>query len=137
MTTDLHIDLDLPGVGLRHAVTLPNFADGEDVVSAWSSGREAGGVRLLRTFAAALGLGTRIGRHSGVKLAPDYDVHRYGGDVYSWLVAQGIDRADIARAGQDVVLAMGAHLAPRKVEVEEATGPFEATVAPTTGGPSA
>lgn len=134
--TPAHVELILPGVGNTHAIVLPNFADREEVVAAWARARDDGGVRLLRAYAAALGLGTRIGRHSGARLAPDYDASRYGGDVYSYLVGAGIDRADIARAGEAVVLAMGAHLAPRKTEVEDAAGPLGETGAPSTGGRS-
>ena len=130
------ISLDVPGVGPSHAVILPNFAARDDCATAWSPAIDAGGVRLLRVQAAAIALGTRIQRHAPAKYGPDYDLMRYGGDVYSWLIGLGVSRMAIAEAGNQILPLMVEHLSPREPEVAEAAGPLGASGAPLTGGRS-
>lgn len=117
-------------LGRDHAITLPGFAEREDVAVAYSDAYPRGGVRLMRAYSAAIGLCTRVGRESGHTLGDHkYDVLAYGGAVYGYLRGQGVPAKEIVEQGLPCVSAICDALAPRESEVrekEDFTGPVEA-----------
>lgn len=108
-------------LGRKHAVTMPDFAAREDVIVRYGATSKKGGVPLLRCYAAALGLCTRLGRESGADFAAcSYDILGYGGQVYSYLREQGCSAAQIAEAALPVVAAIGQATYPRQKDLDEA-----------------
>ena len=101
------------------AVTLPSWADREDLVIAWSEASKAGdGAALRRVAAAALGLCTPVGRRSGADFgACKCDVRLYGGAVYSHLRERGVPVGEVIERGAEVVGICAAALFPRADEV--------------------
>lgn len=118
----------VPGVGDEHDVMLPNsFALRAQLLEAMHTAHKAGSrVLMLVWSSAALGLCSRIGRHSGVRLAPDYDVLRYGQDVRDWLHERGVDPIRIDAEGARLLDLLLAAQAPTKAEVAEAKRPLDA-----------
>lgn len=110
-------------LGQSHAVTMPDFATREELFLAYGETYERGGVPLLRAFAAAIGLCTRIGRLAQIDYAATkYDVLGYGGQVYSWLREKGVSQAEIRDLGLPLILQIHAGLFPRKDERDAALG---------------
>lgn len=110
------------------AVTLPSWADREDLVIAWSDASKAGdGSALRRVAAAALGLCTPVGRRSGCDFAAHKcDVRLYGGAVYSHLRERGVPIPEVMARGGEVIGLCAAALFPRESEVKakaDFTGP--------------
>ncbi len=109
-------------------VTLPSWADREDLVIAWSEASKAGdGSALRRVAAAALGLCTPVGRRAGCDFAAHKcDVRLYGGAVYSHLRERGVGVREVMDRGAEVVGICAAALFPRESEVAskaDFTGP--------------
>jgi len=105
-------------------VTLPGFAEREDLVQAWAScadrspGGEVDVLRMRRVASAALGLCTPLGREARLDYARcNYDVLGYGGRVYAVLAERGVGIADVIRAGATVIDLAVAGLYPRAPEV--------------------
>jgi hypothetical protein len=101
-----------------HAVTLPDFADREDLARAWLESAQRGHRVVLRVYAAYLGLCTPLGRTSKA----DWSLSRcdalvYGGAVYSYMRDQGATPAQISAAALPLVGLIYEHLAPRETEV--------------------
>lgn len=110
----------------KHAVTMPDFSAREELVVAYGEAQSRKGVALLRVYAAALGLCTRLGAQSGANYAKSrFDVLAYGGEVYSWLRAQGLTATQIAQAAVPVVVAVTEATFPRESEVTSAAGNSE------------
>lgn len=106
-----------------HAVTLPPFAEREEIAVAHTRALRGNGGTLPRASAAAIGLCTRIGRLSGVDYAAcGCDPLVYGGRVYGWLREKGATLDDILIAGRVVVEQVNAALYPRKAEVDAQVG---------------
>jgi hypothetical protein len=108
-------------LGKAHAVVLPSsFCVREEISLAFyaASKRARSPVQLRRAAAAALGLCTRIGRHSGASYEESgCDPLVYGGKVYDWLVAEGATATDILTVGRQVVDAVNEALYPAPSEV--------------------
>lgn len=105
-----------------HAVTLPDFADREDLARAWLESAQRGHRVVLRVYAAYLGLCTPLGRAAKADWArARCDALVYGGAVYSYLREQGATPAQISAAALPLVGLIYEHLAPREVEVVERT----------------
>lgn len=116
-------------LGQEHAVVAPSFAEREEIALAYATTRPRGGVALLRAYAAAIGLSTRIGRQCKVDYAAcKCDPLVYGGQVYGWLRERKVSPEEIAVAGLVCVQAAVTAMAPREPEVQAAadfTGPAE------------
>lgn len=110
-------------------VTLPSFAEREELVQAWhvASADEGNYMALRRVAAAAVGLCTTTGKRSRA----DYGASRcdplvYGGRVYDYLHDQGVELGDVLRAGAELVTLCAEALFPREPEVAsraDFTGP--------------
>lgn len=121
--------MDTPAVpkitvlGKEHAVVLPNFAAREELAHARSKSARRKGSAAFRVIGAALGLCTRLGRdeYANTSLVEcDYDLHDYGGRVYSYLMTHGGDQDEIFAMGVKVLDLVEANMFPRAIEVEEA-----------------
>ena len=132
MTEPTKVDL----LGRSHAVVMPDFAAREELVVAYGEAMRRKGVALLRVYAAALGLCTRLGREAEADYgAHRYDVLSYGGAVYSYLRGQGVSTQDLAAAAGPVVVAVLSATFPRAAEVEAAAGNSEGSAATSTALP--
>jgi hypothetical protein len=108
----------IKAAGKDWPVTLPDFADREDIVLAWHAALAASdGAALRRVACAALGLSTGIGRQSGAAWTGT-GILLYGGAVYSWLRGQKMTIAEVVAAGTEVVNMLSADLFAREAEVE-------------------
>lgn len=113
-------------LGEQHAVTLPDFAAREELLVAYGDLRHRRGVAVLRVYAAAIGLCTRIGRRSEADFARHrFDVLAYGGEVYGWLRERKATPEQIAQAALPIICVIGVELYPREVEVDAAAGNSE------------
>lgn len=113
-------------LGEHHAVTLPDFAAREELLVAYGEVRKRGGIALLRVYAAAVGLCTRVGRRSEADYTRHrFDVLAYGGEVYGYLRKQKATPEQIANAALPIIAAIGAELYPRESEVDAAAGNSE------------
>lgn len=125
-----HIDVG----GRKHAVIMPDFAAREELLVAYGGARDRGGVALLRVYAAAIGLCTRLGREAGADYgAHRYDVLAYGGAVYGWLRQGGASVKLIAELGGPLIVSVSESLYPRQSEVDAAAGNSGAGEAPLIG----
>lgn len=116
-----------------HVVTLPSFADREDLIAAYMEARTRKGIALARVFAAAIGLATRVGRESGTTFdAHNCNVYAFGGHVYGWLREKGVTTKDIVEQGSRIMDAVYEAAAPRAKEVADAERFSEAGGARTT-----
>lgn len=117
-----------------HVVTLPaSHADRQDLVVSYFASKERDGMARARVYAAAIGLTTRIGRESGVTFGGcDCNVFVYGGKVFDYLHAQGVEPAHIGTAGGAILDRIFEVLAPSADEVKAAEGNSEAGAAPAT-----
>ncbi len=105
-------------LGEKHGITLPPFAEREELAVAWSDARGRSSSAQLRVAAATLGLCTRLGRRAGADyIACKCDVLAYGGKVYSWLREQGVSPKEVKAAGDEVIVQVSNTLAPREPEV--------------------
>lgn len=106
-------------LGEKHGITLPPFAEREELAVAWSDARaRSSSSSQLRVAAATLGLCTRLGRRAGADYtACKCDVLAYGGKVYSWLREQGASPKDVKLAGDEAIVQVSNTLAPREPEV--------------------
>lgn len=118
-----------------HAVLVPkDFATRDELLDAWAPLARKGDRVIVRVCAALIGACTRIGRYAEQDKVPTYEgcdcnVMRYGGAVYTWLIAHGATVEDIVRAGGEVAVVLHASRAPREAEVKaqaDFTGPPEA-----------
>lgn len=104
-------------------VTLPGFAEREDLVQSWAAcaareGEDVDVLRMRRVAAAAIGMCTPIGREAKVDYARcGYDVLGYGGRVYAALAERGVGLAEVVRAGSAVLDVVVVGLYPRASEV--------------------
>lgn len=123
--------MDASILGRSYAVTLPDYAAREELVSAYGEASKRGGSALMRVYAALLGLSTRIGRESGADYAAArFDVLAYGGAVYGYLREKGAAPKDVAAAAMPVLVAIVEATFPKQTEVDEALGKSPAGVAP-------
>ena len=110
-------------LGRSHAVVLPDYAAREELVVAYGEAMRRKGVALLRVYAAAVGLCTRIGREAEADYAAHrFDVLAYGGAVYTHLRGAGLAAADLAAAAGPILVAVMEATFPRAVEVEAVAG---------------
>lgn len=113
-------------LGREHHVVMPDYAAREELMVAYGESAKKGGVALLRVYAAALGLCTRIGRESGADYAKHrFDCLSYGGEVYGWLRGQKVTPAEVAQAAIPVIIAVSQATFPRQDEVDAAAGNSE------------
>jgi hypothetical protein len=104
-------------------VSFPGFAAREEIMVGYGEVSKRGGVALLRVYAAALGLCTRLGKEAGADYAAcKYDLLTYGGTVYGYLRENGVSPKDIATAAVPIILAISEATFPRQQEVDEAAG---------------
>lgn len=108
-------------LGKPHAVVLPaSFCVREEISLAFyaASKRARSPVQLRRAAAAAIGLCTRIGRHSAASYEESgCDPLVYGGKVYDWLVGEGATAPEILKVGRQVVDLVNEALYPAPAEV--------------------
>jgi len=117
-------------LGRKHAVIVPDYAASEELVVAYRSVVDRGGVALMRVYAAAIGLSTRLGKESGADYAASrFDVLAYGGAVYGWLRKQKVEIKEIAAIGVEIIQTVADSTFPSDVEVEEQMGKSEASAA--------
>ncbi len=114
-------------LGRDWPVSLPDFATREEVVVAYSESASGAKTRILRVYAAALGLSTGIGKAARASYADvKCDPYVYGGQVYAWLREKGVTPADVATAAIPLVTLFAEALFPREEEVKsqaDFTGP--------------
>lgn len=112
-------------LGEEHTVTLPAYAEREELHHARIALTQRKGIAVWRVVAAAIGLCTRIGRerHANVSFADcRFDVLEYGGKVLSYLREKGVSHDEILAVGVPILDAIQANLFPREAEVEAARG---------------
>lgn len=99
-------------------VTLPSFADRQDLMLAHHKAAKRTGLAFIRVCCAAIGLTTRIGRESGTDFtAHDCSVLAYGGAIYGHLTENGVGMAAIGREGGKIL----DHILAASVPTEVAT----------------
>ena len=109
-------------LGRSERVVIPDdYALLEELFSAANG---ASGPKLLRVYAAMLGLCCpEVGRMSKASYAKhSYDPVAYGREVYNWLHRQGVTMHDIVEAGQVLYPAILLAAFPRTDEVADALG---------------
>lgn len=127
-------------LGERHVVRPIPFAVQTDLAESWLKAQASGlnGV-WLRWHAAAVGLCTRVGDRSGVKLsACGWDPLVYGERVLDWMSAQGLDLsgAELPEAGRVLLLHLVELRRPKPADVEEVVGNSDAGGQSSTSTPS-
>lgn len=124
-------------LGRDWPVTLPeDFAAREEMATAYAQSGD-GKQRVMRVYAAALGLSTGLGRAAKADyLGAGCDPYLYGGRVYQYLRQQGADLREIAGQGEQVMAALLAALFPRQGEVDAREGFTAAGEAQPTGSPA-
>lgn len=119
--------------GKDYPLTLPDFAEREDLALAWHTAAAASdGSALRRIAAAALGLCSALGKRSGA-VWNGRDLMLYGGKVYSYLREAKATIPEIMEQGGHAVALCAESVFPREVEVESRAG---FTVAPAAGSTS-
>jgi hypothetical protein len=119
-------------LGAQHVVALPNFADRELLIMAWTAHGADGDQRGVRVYAAAIGACCGIGQRAGASLAKSkYDALAYGGEVYSYLREQGATPIEIVQAATPLLRTLAEALFPREPEVVDAAGFTDAAGPPT------
>lgn len=112
--------LRVPLLGRNHAVTLPGFAEREELIVCYGEAYNRKGVTLARAYSALVGLTTRLGKESGVDYAAcRFDALDYGGKVYAWLRKQGATATQIQEAAIPIANALIDALPPRENEVAD------------------
>lgn len=125
-------------LGERHSVSLPGFAEREELINEWASVETNGPLASLRLAAAAIGLCTRVGRRvkaSYTKMG--CSPLAYGGEVYGFLRESGATPEEIGEAGVICLKELRAALAPREPDVaarEAFTGAGEGPSTPPLSG---
>ena len=108
-------------LGKNHAITLPPFAEREDIAITYQAETKHPR-RQSRALAAALGLCVPEFSLGGVSLLEelDFDLVKYGGRVYSAAMAKGAKRDEIITAAVDCYRVVCESLFPREAEVDTA-----------------
>ena len=105
--------------GEEHRITLPPFAEREDLVLAYN-GNEKHPRRQGRAIIAGLGLCCpSLGFTVKDYEATGFDCVVFGGRVYSALMDAGHDRAELFEAASECLTLVCAALFPRETEVSD------------------
>ena len=108
-------------LGKDWPATLPDFATRDEICLAWAES-EGGKVRLLRIYAAFIGLCTPVGKAAKLNyIQLKCDPYVYGGHAYQWLREKGVKPEDVRAAGVALLPFLTRSLAPRAAEVIEQT----------------
>lgn len=108
-------------LGIDHAISLPPFAEREDIAISYST-ESKHPRRQSRALTAALGLCVPEYSMGGVSLLEDldFDIVKYGGRVYSAAMARGVKREDILTASVECYRVVCESLFPRAEAVDKA-----------------
>lgn len=108
-------------LGKAERIVIPNdYALLEELFAAANGST---GTRLLRAYAAMIGLCSAVGRMSKASYsAHGYDPIAYGRQVYSWLHEQKVPITEVSAAGQVLYPLILLAAFPRADEVAEAVG---------------
>ncbi|NBV19948.1 hypothetical protein [Janthinobacterium sp.] len=122
MAKDTTITITLKGEAIE-ATPPPLFAIREEIVLAWHDAKAAGALQRVRSTAILLSC-PKLLKESGYDYArAKFDPLNFGGAAYSWLREKhGATLAEVATAGDALIVAMSEDLFPREAEVQERKG---------------
>ena len=120
-------------LGQTKPVSMPGFAEREELVTQFAGAYEQPGMRSTWILAAVVGLCTDIGGQARATfIGEGCDVVRYGVKVYSWLRERGVPPQEIGQAAAPLINHMTETHFPSQSEVDAVLGNGESAEVPQT-----